>query len=136
MKEEELFFSKGKTRKQLKAQKLRHEAAVAAEIRGKVALRDGDCRLLGVRPFTCCGVPEWAHLGDKRRFKTRGMDPEERHTTRDSVIFCTAHHRAYDAHRFDIEYMTPDGADNQLKYIFPGFGEYIEPAGPRGQSNP
>jgi hypothetical protein len=51
---------------------------------------------------TCEGRSEWAHLGDQKRFKTRGKPPEERHTTAGSLMLCRFHHRAYDTGRLRI----------------------------------
>jgi hypothetical protein len=61
----------------------------------------------------CDGVSEWAHLGDKKRFKTRGQAPEVRHTTAGSLMLCTKHHQDYDAGRMVIE---GDDANLPLKF--------------------
>src|SRR5260221_341989 len=70
---------KGRTRKQIKGRKDRAEAAVKKLVRAQVAYRDGHCRLMGCGP--CHGESEWAHLGDKKRARTRGQAPTVRHTT-------------------------------------------------------
>lgn len=123
--------SKGTSRKTLKGRKDRREHLVEQQVRATVVVRDGDCRLFGRALGVCGGESEWAHLDPKRRFQTRGLPPEERHTTKASVMFCTTHHQAYDAHRFDVVYLTPDGADGPLKYYIYGpgktVGEYSEP---------
>jgi hypothetical protein len=61
----------------------------------------------------CHGVSEWAHLGDKKRFKTRGQAPEIRHTTAGSLMLCQKHHADYDAGRMAI-----DGDDANLPLRF------------------
>lgn len=81
-------------------------------------VRDSDCRLacMGVGP--CSGVPEWAHLGDKRRCFTRGMKPEDRHSSRWTIKLCTVHHKRYDAHEFEIEYsLEIEGADGPIQAV-------------------
>ena len=97
------------------------ERTVSTQVRAKVSQRDGPCRigknLLASFFGRCAGVPEWAHLGDKRRFKTRGMEPEDRHTTQGTAMLCTAHHSAYDLHLIDIQPLTPAGADGPLSFI-------------------
>ncbi|HET9024320.1 MAG TPA: hypothetical protein VFN64_07080, partial [Burkholderiaceae bacterium] len=85
------------------AAKRRAERKVAAEVREAVELRDGYCRLhphdatlrrvLWGLFGPCGGASEWAHLGDARRFKTRGMAPEARHSRMGSLKLCAAHHR-------------------------------------------
>jgi hypothetical protein len=80
--------------------------------------RDGYCRLAGVRPFTCEGPSEWAHLGDHRRFKTQGRPSQERHTTAGSLMMCRAHHHAYDQHWLRIEPMTDRGADGPMRWFY------------------
>lgn len=90
-------------------------------IRATVLDRDGPCRigknLLASYFGRCAGVGEWAHLGDKRRFKTRNMDPTERHTTQGTAMLCTAHHAAYDRHLIEIQALTPAGADGPLAFL-------------------
>jgi hypothetical protein len=111
------------------ARRDREEGAVAAAVREAVEARDGHCRLAG-QPYTahavtgavtyafgeCGGPAEWAHLEGHRRFETRGMAPEERHTTGGSVMFCRAHHHGYDAHRFAAEPQSDRGADGRLAF--------------------
>jgi hypothetical protein len=100
-----------KTRKQLKAQRDRHEAKVKKAVRAACAERDGDCRLEGFG--ICEGVAEWAHLGEWKRFHTRNMAPEARHHQKGSLILCSGHHRDYDGGRLVIEY-GDQGADGPL----------------------
>jgi hypothetical protein len=110
-------------RKRVKARKQRHAARVVKSIRAQCVERDGHCRAardLGVTYgcdwfLFCDGPSEWAHLGEKRRFKTRGQTPERRHTTAGSLMLCQHHHRAYDAARLVIE-AGADGADGPLRF--------------------
>lgn len=80
--------------------------------------RDAGCRLacLGLGP--CSGPDEWMHIGDKRRCFTRGMAPEQRHSSRWTMRGCAGHHRAYDAHEFEIEYVLEiEGADGPIRVV-------------------
>lgn len=77
--------------------------------------RDAACRVacLGVGP--CSEGAEWAHVGSKRRCFTRGMEPAERHDAAWTLRLCTRHHRAYDAHEFEVFYLEPDkGANGRI----------------------
>ena len=96
-------------RKRVKGRKERREAAVKTSVRAQTVERDGHCiiasrfprgyvALLGV----CQGPSQWAHVGRHRRCFTRGMTPEQRHTTAGSCQMCEKHHTAYDAHAFDF----------------------------------
>lgn len=115
------------TVKSVKAKAGRSEKKVKVDVRAKCVLRDGDCRIAkagmgdeiaGV-VGNCDGPPEWAHLEDKRRSKTRGQAPEVRHTTEDSLILCRRHHNRYDGHerpRIGIDKRTKRGADGPLRF--------------------
>lgn len=133
--------SKG-TAKRARAKLRRADGAVAKRVREKVETRDGYCRLAVVLEGTsrdvlfdlfgpCSGPSEWAHL--VRRSATRGMAPEARHTSRDSVKFCHGHHqgrRGHERHWFDIEYVTARGADGPLRFVVRRDRRaYIEDAG-------
>lgn len=93
--------------KRAKAARQRREANVKRSVRADVDERDGYCLILrtGDVAFlgSCWGPSEWAHVGKHRRCHTRGMTAERRHTTRGSCKMCRKHHRAYDAHEFDIQ---------------------------------
>lgn len=102
--------------KRTKRRKLHVEALVKQKVRALCVERDGDCRLHGAAGFTCSGESEWAHLGEKKRARTRGMKPEQRHTTAGSLMLCTGHHRAYDAGALRIEILTMAGADGLLRF--------------------
>lgn len=97
--------------------KRRREETHAAKVRATVTDRDPRCRaaMQGVGP--CDGHLEWAHLGDKRRCFTRGMAPEARHSTAWTAMFCSGHHRRYDAHHFEVEYLTDHGADGAMRCL-------------------
>jgi hypothetical protein len=103
---------KGETRKRIEGRRRRTAAKVVRSVRSQCVDRDGFCRLMGVGP--CAGASELAHLGDKKRFKTRGQAPEVRHTTAGSFMACAGHHRRYDAGEIQIEAMTANGADGSL----------------------
>lgn len=108
---------KGKTRKQLKAKKDRHEAAVKKVVRAVCVQRDGHCRLMGT---TLCGGPsEHAHLEEWKRARTRGMTAERRHTTEGSMMACRRHHQKYDAGLIAIA-LGPDGANAPMRVLVDG----------------
>jgi hypothetical protein len=102
-------------------------AKIVRAVRAACVERDGYCRLYplpmgdefdGPRLAwkECVGPSEWAHLEDKRRFKTRGLPPEERHTTRESVMLCQRHHDDYDDRKLTVEFLTERGADGPLAW--------------------
>ena len=107
------------------AAKRRAEKKVADVVRAACVERDGYCRLRREFPldyliraslFTCYGPSEWAHLGDKKRFKTRKMAPHERHTTAGSAMLCATHHRRYDRGELTIQPLSERGADGPLSF--------------------
>lgn len=99
----------------------RAETRLANEVRRYVMdVRDDACRVAcsGVGP--CGGIDEWAHLGDKRRCFTRKMPPEERHSSRWTMKMCTDHHKRYDRHQFDVEFLLDiEGADGPIRVVKP-----------------
>lgn len=106
-------------RKVSAATRKRRERKVIERVRALVEARDGFCRMRRLPCFVdvfgqCQGVSEWAHLGDLKRFKTRGQAPERRHTTGGTAMLCTKHHHDYDAHRIEIRAVTERGADGPL----------------------
>ena len=109
--------------KRVKARRRRNESKVKKSVREQVDARDGYCLLGPVRPMSfagyglCEGPSEWAHIGPYRRSKTRGMAPERRHTTTGSAMLCQTHHRAYDAHAFDIQPTTDRGMDGPFRIV-------------------
>jgi hypothetical protein len=112
-----LALPKPTPRRILKARKKRQESVVIRLTRASCVLRDGRCRLAGVPGFSCAGVPEWAHLGDTKRARTRGMKPEIRHMTAGSLMLCTTHHEDYDKGRMRIDALTKDGANGGLAFV-------------------
>ena len=106
----------------------REEAKLARIVRDACVERDGFCRLFSGTytkgdtqsgpDLDYCGSrwSEWAHLEDKRRFKTRGMAPEERHTTRDSCMLCNRHHPLYDAREITLTFLSELGADGSIAW--------------------
>ncbi len=105
-----------------RAKRKRADDKYAKAVRFDCEQRDGYCRYgTTEHDFTRCGWPaEWAHMGEKTRAKTRGMAPEARHTTADSLILCKSHHDAYDGRRrprLRIEALTPLGADGPLRFV-------------------
>lgn len=128
-------IAKPEPRTRVKGRKDRAETKVKQSVRAKCVERDGDCRFhqrsaeLTHLVGECQGESEWAHLGEKRRAKTRGMAPEARHTTAGSLMLCTAHHTAYDAHVFDIV-ASAKGANAAL-LIHTKREDYVETFTPR-----
>lgn len=118
-----LKFAKPEKRSTAKRRKLRAESKVKQQVRAQCVERDGDCRLArwpsDDRLFsgltnTCRGKSEWAHLGEKKRARTRGMAPDVRHATAGSLMLCTRHHRQYDAGEITIYPVTAAGANGPL----------------------
>lgn len=111
--------------KRVRGRKTRAEAKVKSAVRAQCYERDGYCRLFPLtRMVACKGGWQWAHLGEKKRFKTRKMAPEVRHTTAGSLILCERHHTMYDGRfvggsrppRLLIEALTERGADGPLRF--------------------
>lgn len=113
------------------AKKRRAEGPVKTQVRAACVERDELCRVWSaaagmnslsdeVMPLVeCRGRPEWAHLGEGKRFKTRGMKPEQRHCTARSLILCKLHHDRYDGRvepRMEIVELTDRGADGPLLF--------------------
>ena len=119
---------KGLRRQTLKGRKDRAEAKVKRDVRAQCFERDGPCRIASILAAragdviqaellkACSGYGEWAHLHAKRRSKTRGMAPEQRHDSAHSLMLCRVHHQEYDAHRLIITALTRKGADGPLKF--------------------
>lgn len=111
---------KPEPRKRVKGRKQRHARKVVKSVRQQCVAREIWCRLFWA-PFDqfgpCEGLSEWAHFAEKKRFKTRGMTPEDRHTSAGSFMLCTKHHNEYDKRAkpyLYIEPMTSRGADGPL----------------------
>lgn len=104
-----------------RARKKRTDDAYALMIREQVFARDGMCRYgFDVSPAkrsSCLGPIEWAHFGEKKRFKTRGMAPAARHLMVASLALCAKHHDDYDDGRLDITARDPEaGCNGPLDY--------------------
>lgn len=115
-----LKFAKPLKRKTVKAKQDRAESVVKVSVREQCVERDGYCRFSKDIPSEladCRGLSQWAHLEDKRRARTRGMEPTARHTTEKSAMLCARHHRDYDAGLFWILFMSPIGANGPISYV-------------------
>lgn len=123
---------KPEPRKRTKGRADRAESKVAQQVRAECVARDGDCRLndrcLVALFGACSGDSEWAHMHDKRRSKTRGMAPKERHASESSLMLCSRHHARYDGRecpRIDIQPASSAGAAGRLGF-FCGPTIYVE----------
>lgn len=75
------------------------ERELIRRVREEVVERDGSCRVgknLLAAMGRCWGPSEWAHFNQFKRFKTRNLPPEERHTAAGSLMLCRGHHASYD----------------------------------------
>lgn len=108
---------KPEKRKTVKRRSKRVEDALAVLVRAACVDRDGCCRLSGEdlhKVGYCDGPSEWAHMEGHRRFETRGLPPEKRHSTEWTLMLCRRHHGYYDAHAFTLECMSTKGANGAL----------------------
>jgi len=96
-----------------RAAKARTDAAYAKTIRDQVMRRDAGCRAPIHRTAgdlgECNGPEAWAHMAGHRRFETRGLPPEQRHSTEWTLMLCAKHHADYDARRLRIIGTNADG---------------------------
>jgi len=120
-----LPLAKDEPRKRRKGREKRVSGKVVATARAECVTRDGRCRL--VRDFDvrdaaralfgeCRGHGQWAHFGERKRFKTRGMPPEHRHNREWSLMLCYKHHNDYDHGRLEIEALTTHVCDGRLRF--------------------
>lgn len=86
-------------------------------VRAACVLRDGYCRLQEI-VGGCSGRSEHAHLGDKRRARTRGQAPDVRHTRQGSMMLCTFHHRRYDRGELEISTFADLGANGPVRVAY------------------
>jgi len=94
-----------------RAAKTRKDAAYAAKVRAKVEKREGNwCRSFA--DTGCNGPLQWCHMAGHRRFETRGLPPEQRHSTAWTLMLCAKHHADYDARRLRIT----GNADGPLEF--------------------
>ena len=122
-----LPLAKPENRVTTKRRRLRVESKVKQKVRALCVDRDGDCRMAGISWHVCGGASAWAHLGDQKRARTRGMKPELRHTTAGSLMLCTTAHQDYDQGRMHIVLLSRDGADRNLGFAMATGHVYIEP---------
>lgn len=128
-----LALPKGPTRQRMKGRKARAEQKRKKAVRAACEERDSLCRLgeWEDNPYDwhadeitdndegCDGPSEWAHMHVKRRSKTRGLSPEERHSTVYTLMLCRRHHAQYDGRdtpRLLIQCLTDAGADGPMKF--------------------
>lgn len=116
------MIPKPKPYRLVKAARRRNERAVIEGVRAKCVDRDGYCRLALAKHLLgpCDGPSEWMHLGENRRFRTVGQEPERRHTTSGTMMGCHRHHYAYDkTHLYVVVPLTEAGADGTLRIEIP-----------------
>lgn len=90
--------------------------------------RDGFCRLAGRTPKSpCSGYQGWAHLKERKRSKTRNMDPEYRHSTRFSLMLCDSHHRQYDDASDPLDMVYGEAGANGPIVLVLGEDRYPDP---------
>jgi hypothetical protein len=98
-----------------RAAKARKDAAYAAKVRAAVERRDVGCRACAMglaSTRVACTFPQWCHMEGHRRFETRGLPPEQRHSTAWTLLLCAKHHADYDARRLRIT----GNADGPLEF--------------------
>jgi hypothetical protein len=107
------------SRKRAKAKLAREETKVKRKVRAEVAERDGPCRFIGLQHLfgPCEGPSTWQHYGEKRRSKTRGLPPEERHTVSGTMMQCRRHHARVDENEIKVEHMDERGANGNLRFV-------------------
>lgn len=90
------------------------------DVRPQVEQRDGYCRATRVDGLIdlgdCDGPSEWAHFDEQKRWKTVGMEPEERHAVDGSLMLCRQHHWDYDHGKLGIEALTPEKTNGVLRW--------------------
>lgn len=114
-----------------RAKRKRAEAPVLAKVRAEVEELDGYCRFrLGSGYERIVGEcehrSELMHLEEKKRARTRGMAPEERHCAEGSMMGCKKHHGLYDAGDIQIA-MGERGANGPIS-VETESGVYMIPA--------
>lgn len=108
---------KGPTAK-YRAKRKRAEAPVIRSVRAQCVERDGHCIFAPLGP-ACSYRSEWMHLGGKKRARTRGMKPEQRHTVEGTAMGCSFHHDEYDAGAIELA-MTERGANGPMRAVYHG----------------
>ncbi len=104
-----------------RAKRRRAESPVVKTVRPQCVERDGYCKLTALSAWTgsCRGPSQWMHLGEKKRARTRGMKPEQRHTTAGSMMGCEFHHDLYDTGKIALG-LTPEGANGPIRAEYCG----------------
>jgi len=100
----------------VRARKKRREADVKRRVRAACVERDGYCRWPAGLDPPCDGPSEWAHIGDKRRAKTIGQDPNVRHTLEGTMMLCKCHHGLIDEGLFEVHFRTDVGAQGPVLF--------------------
>jgi hypothetical protein len=124
-----LKFPKGPTRAELKGSSNYRERQIIKANRAHCERRDGDCRIgywgeIAIALFgECMSTPEWNHF--RRRSKSRGEPPEERHSTEVTGMLCGRHHDMVDEHDINFVYLTTKRADGPMKF-WNEMGELVE----------
>ena len=98
-------------------------------VRARTVDRDGYCRLRNLGLGPCSGPSEWAHYQGSRRFETRGLPPEERHTTAGTLQLCRSHHARYDGRAepcVELEHSTERRCDGPLRASADGGATWVE----------
>lgn len=116
-----------------RAKRRRAEGPVAKKVRAACVERDGECRIcnwednpddIHYEPLPYAedewsnGPSQWAHMRESSRAKTRGMKPEDRHSTLGTLMLCEFHHDRYDGRRrprIQIVATSELGADGPLE---------------------
>ena len=119
---------KGEPRRIRKGRQRRQEGAVKKSVRAQCVERDGHCRIAAMRdgdrryPATlllfcgCAGPSQWAHRRGFRRSLTRGMAPEERHTTGGTLMLCEHHHSMEEEASLKLLISSEAGCDGSLGF--------------------
>lgn len=115
---------KGVTAK-ARAKRKRAEGPVVRAVRTECVERDGHCIFAPLGPV-CGHRSEWMHLGEKKRARTRGMRPEQRHTVEGSAMGCDFHHDEYDAGKIELV-VTERGANGPMRAVYRGKVYILQP---------
>ena len=109
---------KGLTRKQQKARETREARKVVTAVRAHDVERDGHCRVGSATDYfgLCWGESQWCHLWSKKRSMTRGLPPEERHSTIWTCQMCARHHEMEERGELVLQALTSEcGANGTLR---------------------
>lgn len=101
-----------------RARRKAKEAPVIKTVRKQCVRRDGHCRIAKAPVAVvgeCAGESQWAHFGEKKRAKTRGQAPEQRHDRQHTFMGCERHHGLYDRGELKLDALTKRVCDGPLK---------------------